>query len=327
MIELRSPLIEVDVDDDAGAQVVRIALPGGDNALAWYDWDVPVPARSGQSYGDSELDWLSGYRGGWQETFPNAGLAATLDGVPVGFHGECSTVPWSVVDRDQTSCELSAASRLPLTITRRMRVASDRPALYVESTAHNHGAVPTSFVWGHHPAFPAVPGAAIDYPAGAMARPDPGRPAGLTSDSFAWPLGRTVDHDEVDVSIVPDGPVHRLLYVDGLVEGWAALRQPPAGVSVAMAWDTAAYPYSWLWLMREDPAFPWFGRASILSIECQTAWPYDGLVAARERGMVHHLQPGESAHSWMTFVLLAEASSAVTGVDRSGEVRWASDHG
>ncbi len=327
MIELRSPSVEVDVDDEAGAQIVRLAMPGGDNAIAWYDWPVPVPAHESQSYGDSELDWLSRYRGGWQETFPNAGRAATVDGVPVGFHGECSTAPWSVIDRDQVSCELSAASRLPLTITRHMRVASDRAALYVESTAHNHGAVPTSFVWGHHPAFPALPGAIIDYPAGSMARPDSGRPAGLTSESFAWPLARTVDGDQLDVSVVPDGPVHRLLYVHDLAGGWAALRQPSSGVSVAMAWDTTAYPYSWLWLMREDPAFPWFGRASMLSIECQTAWPYDGLAAARERGMVHHLQPGESAHSWMTIVLLDEPPSPVAGVERSGEVHWASDHG
>jgi hypothetical protein len=327
VIELRSPSIEVDIDDAAGAQIVRLATPGGVNALAWYDWPVPLPAHSSQSYGDSELDWLSQYRGGWQETFPNAGLAATVDGVPVGFHGECSVAPWSVTRRDESSCELWAAARLPLTITRRMWLASDTAALYVESTARNHGAVPTSFVWGHHPAFPALPGAAIDYPAGATARPDVGRPAGLTADEFAWPMGRTVDGGDLDVSVVPDGPVHRLLYVDGLVSGgWAALRQPAGGVSIAMAWDTDAYPYSWLWVMREDAGFPWFGRASMVSIECQTAWPYDGLASARERNMAHQLQPGESARSWMTIVLLAEAPAAVAGVDRAGQVRWAGDH-
>lgn len=327
MIELRSPSIEVDVDDTAGAQIVHLARPGGANAIAWYDWSVPVPVHESHSYGDSELDWLSRYRGGWQETFPNAGLAATVDGVPVGFHGECSTAPWSVARRDESSCELSAAARLPLTITRRMRLATDRAVLFVESTAHNHGAVPTSFVWGHHPAFPALPGAVVDYPAGATARPDVGRPAGLTAEAFEWPIGHTADGSELDASVVPDGPVHRLLYIDRLSEGWAALRQPSGGVSVAMAWDTDAYPYSWLWLMREDPAFPWFGRASMVSIECQTAWPYDGLAAARGRNMVHHLEPGESAQSWMTIALLDETPGVVAGVNRSGEVRWAGDHG
>ena len=320
MISLRSAAMEVDIDDARGAQIVRLAASGGANALAWYEWESPAP--SDPRFGDSELDWLAGYRGGWQETFPNAGQTSVVDGVPVAVHGEASTAPWTVEAVTATSCTVSVGCRLPLRLRRTMTVDAATATLRLESEVENIGRVPASFVWGHHPVFPAPPGARIELPDGVRIRPDAERAGGLDIDPVAWPHGRLVDGTAEALDVIPDRPLHRLLYVDGLAEGWAALRQPSGGVGVAMAWDLDAHPYSWLWIMRGDPGYPWYGRADVIGIECQTAWPYDGLSAARNRGMAHRLEPGGTLTSWYTITLLPDDDRRVAGVEKDGTIRW-----
>src|SRR5947207_2504917 len=99
MVTLSSPSLTVVVDPARGAEIRRIAGTDRHNVLAAYDWEAPVPARRSASYGSSRLDWLSGYRGGWQELFPNAGPECEVDGVPLPFHGEASASRWDVAAR------------------------------------------------------------------------------------------------------------------------------------------------------------------------------------------------------------------------------------
>jgi galactose mutarotase-like enzyme len=149
------------------------------------------------------------------------------------------------------------------------------------------------------------------------------RATGLALEPVSWPIATTVGGGEVDLSVIPDEPLHRFAYLDGFTEGWAALRQPDGGVSVAIAWDLAAFPYSWLWIQRDDPGFPFYGRARCLAIESQTAWPYDGLAGARRRNMAHRLYPGQTLSAWYTMSLFQNTGAAVTGVGRDGDVRFA----
>lgn len=315
MITLRTGAISVDIDVEYGAQIRRVADSQGRNALAHYDWETPIPAGLGLSYGNDDLDMHSAFRGGWQETFPNAGLPSVVDGLPLPFHGESTTSRWVIDEVTETSCTLHVPSRLPLVLHRTMRLDPERAVLRIEGVVENVGEVPADFVWGHHPAFPATPGARIDFPAGARIRPDSGRHGGYGPDPVPWPA-------EPDLSVIPDAQVHQLFYLDELSEGWAAVRQPAGGVSVGLAWDAAVHPYSWLWIMRGDPGFPFYGRASVFAIEAQTAWPYDGLGPARERGMAHRLGPGERLEGWYTMALFDDTGSPVTGVARDGSVSF-----
>lgn len=324
MITLRTDAIRVVVDDEQGATITGVFDADGRNALAHYDWETPAPPSRGLGYGDDDQDFHAGFRGGWQETFPNAGLPSVIDGVRLPFHGEAATSRWTVDEVASTSCRMHVPARLPLVLHRTMRLDPERPVLYLEGAVENVGAVPAQFVWGHHPAFPATAGARIDYPAGARIRPDADRTGGVALDAVTWPDAQTPD-GAVDLSVIPDADIHQLFYVDRLAEGWAAVRQPAGGVSVGLAWDAEVHPYSWLWIQRGDPGFPFYGRARMMAVEAQTAWPYDGLAGARRRNMAHLLQPGERLTSWYTISLFEDAGSPVTGVARDGSLTFGGD--
>ena len=76
-LHLSNGLINVSVNPDRGADISRLGGPDRANLLASYDWETQLRASESCSYGDPALDWLSDYRGGWQELFPNTGAAST----------------------------------------------------------------------------------------------------------------------------------------------------------------------------------------------------------------------------------------------------------
>ena len=168
MIRLANAAIEVTVDAERGAEILSVARPGGRNVLATYDWASPLRASDSSTYGDAVADWLSEYRGGWQEMFPNAGAPCVVQGVALPFHGEVSRARWQVVSQTADEVVLRTPARLPLLLERRMRLAPGAATLLIEETVRCDAAVPVDFLWGHHPAFEAVEGARIDLPAGVM---------------------------------------------------------------------------------------------------------------------------------------------------------------
>ena len=77
MIELQAPHLTVRVDADWGAQITHIGRTADENVLFHGDWQAPLRASRALSYGSATHDWLSEYRGDWQELFPNAGARVT----------------------------------------------------------------------------------------------------------------------------------------------------------------------------------------------------------------------------------------------------------
>lgn len=309
---------------DRGGEVTFFGGLDGRNALAYYDWDSPLSAGTGPSYGSSELDWLSRYQAGWQFLFPNAGAESTALGIPVAFHGETSLASVTVVQSTTEACTIRTTARLPLELTRTIRLAPDAPTVFVEQSVTNIGSVDTPFLWGHHPTFPAVPGARVDMPEGISVSVEGASPGDLNTGDFAWPLAKKPDGVQVDLSVLPEDPTLHLLYLRDLRAGWAALRNPPGAETpgVAMSWDVSAHPFMWLWLQNGDPGFPWFGRAKMIGLEPQRAWPFDGLAGAVARGQALVLTPGQTATSWLTMTLLPPDHPAVTSVDQQGRVAY-----
>ncbi|MGZ6695619.1 MAG: hypothetical protein ACXVFL_08240 [Solirubrobacteraceae bacterium] len=271
-------------------------------------------------YGDDKLDWHADYAGGWHELFANAGDACVVDGVPLPFHGEASTARWDVVTHDDDALVLRVASRLPVVLERRMRLAGDRAALLLEETVTNVGTGPVEILWAHHPTFAARPGMRIDVPAGAVHADAGWRPTHL--DVEAGAEGRWPQLGAADLSRIPDGRSEHLCFLPDLDGGWAALRDP-GGSSVALAWDAAVWPHMWLWQQIGGEEFPWYGRPSIVALEPHRAWPADGLAAARERGQALTVPAGGRVEAWLTATLFDDGDRPVQGVSRDGAVRHA----
>jgi galactose mutarotase-like enzyme len=323
LLTLKNDHIEVIVDPSHGAELLRVARPGDakeGNALAHYDWETPTRARDGQRYGSTVLDWLSDYRGGWQECFPNSGREGSNAGVMTPFHGEASTTAWTVVDANSEEMTLRVATHIPLVLTRRMRLRPDAPVLLIDERVENVGTFDLDFVWAHHPVFPAVPGSRIDLPTCRVAveRSDAD---GLDPRGGKWPIVRGMDAD-VDMRVLPDGTHHRLTYHHELAEGWFALRPPARSPNpgVAIAWDLATWPQLWMWLLTYAEEFPWFGRAQHVGLEPNRGTSVDGIEGAKYRSEQLRLAPGEIQKAWLTLRLLSAGSAAVQGLDRQGAI-------
>ena len=326
VIRLANGAIEVAVEPDQGAEILFVGRPGGRNVLATYDWSAPLRASRSSTYGDPLADWLSEYRGGWQELFPNAGDACVVNGVALPFHGEVSRARWDVVSQTAQALVLRTPARLPLVLERRMRLAPGAATLLIDETVRCDAGVPVDFLWGHHPAFDAVAGATIDLPAGVVV---------TASDVYrlpridlepgsrgVWPnvpgLG---GGPPVALDRVPVGPVERLAFLSGFgSRTWAAIRGFEPGLGMAMAWDAATFPGAWLWWELGGPGHPWYGRARIVAIEPHAADRADGLAAAIERGKAHRVRPAEARSAWLTMSLFDADERPVLGVDRAGTV-------
>jgi hypothetical protein len=325
MIALETKSLRVLVDEDHGGEIVFVGRPDGPNALFREPWATPLPAADSTSYGSGTLDWLSRYRGGWQVMFPNAGSESTVNDVPHPVHGEVSLARAEIVRQGPSDLVLRLSTRLPLQLTRRLRLDPERPVLWVEETAESQAGRSLAYVWGHHPAFEAAPGTMIDLPPGVVSvDADFAEPEAdlLPGAAGAWPTVMDRSGRDVDLSVVPPGPVERVCYLPDRPAGWAALRGPAGGQGVAMAWDIVAFPHLWLWEQIHGWRFPFFGRARIIALEPVSCWPGDGLAAALERGRAQILEPHRVASAWLTVALFSSGNRPVQHVDQDGLIRF-----
>lgn len=307
MIRLGTEHLDVEVDEGRGAEIVRLGRPGGLNRLAWIDSDWPLRARAGGAYYSADLDWLSEHRGGWQEMFPNAGAGCVVDGVSHPVHGEASMTPWQVVDRSlEHEVTLRCHTHTPLVLTRRMRLDPGRACLEIEEVIHNPSDIPFPYAWGHHPAFEAPPGTRLEL-VGARYQGESGlatSEADLGPDCGGdWPRARDRNGTRVDLSVMPDHPVERVLYVTEMAEAEAHILRPDTGDRLTLKWCSDAFPYAWVWVNRAASRFPWFGRLSAIAVEPVNIWPADGLAAAVERSQAPVLSGGQSRRGWLVVSL------------------------
>ncbi|TDE09864.1 DUF4432 family protein [Jiangella asiatica] len=327
VIRLAGRGAELVVHPDRGGEITRVGRPGGANALFHDGARTPLRASGSTSYGSSEADWLSEYRGGWQELFPNAGAPCEVLGVPLPFHGEVSSARWTVTEVSATSVVMSTPARLPFVLERRIDVHPDDPVVRLTETVRNESDLELPYLWGHHPAFDAVPGSRIDLPGATVHVPGDYDPPDndLRPDTTApWPFVPGKDGTEVDLRLVPGGPRERVTYLTDVTAGWAALREP-TGLGIALAWDLAAFPHLWCWTEIGGTDFPWFGRSRIIALEPATSWPNDGLRSAVERGRARYLAGRATASSWLTLTLFDADERPVTGVHQDGRIERHTD--
>lgn len=308
MIRLRSAHLEVDVDEGRGAEIVRLARPGGPNRLARIDSDWPLRASAGGVYHSPDLEWLSEHRGGWQEMFPNAGAGCTVGGIPHPVHGEVSMAPWEIVERSgDGEVTLRCRTHTPLTLTRRMLLDPESPRLELEEEINNPSELDFHYAWGHHPAFAAPPGTRLELEEGTRFEAD----AALDTAEAdlrpgcggVWPRAEDRSGAPVDLGEMPGPPAERVVYLTELAAPRAHILRPDTGDRLTLEWSAEAFPYAWVWINRRASRFPWFGRLSSMAVEPVNVWPADGLAAAVERGAAPLLPGGGSRRGWLAVSL------------------------
>jgi hypothetical protein len=318
---LRSDQLEVSVDAEHGGQITKISTGNVENMLWWSDSQTPVRADRGLSYGSTAMDWLSGYRGGWQGLIPNAGADSELLGVPLPFHGDTSTSKWTVIESDGSSLLMEVPSRLPLLVRRSVEVQAMGSSFTVRDTIINTADFPVPFVWGHHPAWLVDGETSVDMPESELSvSPDFDTelndlaPGGV----MPWPYARTKSGEQVDVSCVGAVSVERLGSIGGFTQGWAAVRRESLGVGLGMRWDVSTFPFAWMWVEIGGQGFPWFGSARIIAIEPMCTSVGDGLAAAFARGEAHTLEGGESRSTELSVSIFSTVGRPVRGFDERG---------
>ena len=318
VVVLENRHLRVSVTPQRGADIVEFRHKASDVDVLWRSpWPLPPPAAAPAWSGPAETAFLDGYQGGWQVQLPICGNATSYHGVPIGVHGEAWSLPWRWwVERDDEE-EVALAFevdlvRSPFRVRRVMRLGSDHATLVLDERVHNVGAVPATFMWGHHPTFGAPflkAGCRITSDARSVrtsALHDDPSSRLLPEQHGSWPEAITRDGQRVDLSVVPgpEASIHDWAYLGDFAEGWVAVREPEAGLGFALRFQAELFPYVLYWQnFAGAKGAPWFGRCYVAGLEPQSSFPADF-----ERGGPHlHLDPGASLEA--RFVASAFVSS------------------
>jgi hypothetical protein len=330
-IKFQTPHMRVVANPDLGAEITHLGGGDGANLLYMGQWKTPLRASESYSYGSQLLDWLSEYRGGWQELFPNAGGAGDVLGVPIPFHGEVSRARWAWHwITPGTHAIMSCPARIPLVLEREMRLDPDRPVLSIEERVTSEVAFAVPYVWGHHPAWGpplTAPGARIDLPAGRVVA-DAGMDGPAVDlaplSEHAWPIATGRQGEAIDLSVIPAAPRQRLCFISELAAGWYAIRNPENGIGLAVAWDLDVMPCLWFWQeIGGGQGMPWYGRAEITALEPHVQWPSYGLTQAQQAGTARLLQPGLVDRFKLTVALFRASERPVVAVGIDGSIVFA----
>jgi hypothetical protein len=324
VIHLESGRTALTVAPERGGEIRFIGEPGGQNLLAYDNFLTPAPASTSGSYGSSELDWLSAYRGGWQGLFPNAGPECTVAGIPLPFHGEISTASFEVLEQGRDFVLMRAPARLPIVFERRIEIDKQKPVVRIVETITNESATSVPFLWGHHPAFRARSGTYIDIPATRVVVDSTWVPelADLTVGAEGtWPYAPGDRNPRIRIDELDGTAAERLCYLPDLPETWAAIRHPATRAGIGIAWQKNTFPHAWLWVQIGGSDFPWFGRSNIVAIEPHSSWPQSGLAIAESEGRANRLDGGASLSTSLIVVLFAATATPVRRITMAGDIQ------
>jgi galactose mutarotase-like enzyme len=308
IVRLTSPPLEIDIVPGKGGDILAVRwLPRELNLLWTSPWGLrergaPPPG------GDSVVNFLAHYPGGWQTIFPNGGDPTEVNGVEIGFHGEACLVPWDWQAIGQSEVTMTTRlHRLPFELQR--RVAIEEATLRIVESAKNVGTTPQEVMWSHHPAFgsPLISGNSTietsalrfvvdderDMPAGDL------QPGGVSE----WPSGRSRTGDLLPLDRLPDerAPFDRFGYLTGFREGRASITNTEIGLRAELTWDVTIFPHAWYWLeAHATETYPWYGRAYVFAIEPASSYPGQGIEAVRHKtGTLLSFEPEESRTVWI----------------------------
>lgn len=312
LVVLENSRIRVGVVVSRGADIVEFRFKPLDLDVLWHA-NRPLPPYAGyfpHTAVENET-FFDQFVGGWQESFPSGDSDGLFQGARLTAHGEVSLLPWDYdVVRDGTGyiqVEFRAVCRrTPFELTRRMSLTGDAAVVRFDEQIVNCGGGPLEYAWGHHPSFGPpflTPECVIDLPKGIyrtrskeIALPKPRFATGQETHS---PRLRGVNGRLINLRQAPParGGTMDNFYVEVRGPGHAAVRNPTAGLGVALSWDAKTFPYLWQWEVSHGCAgFPLWGRDYLLALEPFNC-PIGGLVEFAGQGVLPKLKSNGRANT------------------------------
>jgi hypothetical protein len=290
-VVLADDRIRVTLLPDRGADIHAVEdLRTGVDVLWHTPWGLRRRGDHSPRKGSAEA-WLETYAGGWQVLLPSGGGPSSHRGVHHSYHGEACSLPWAatIATAADGSEHVEFRVRLtqsPLLVERVVSLVPGHGEVVVAERVTNESDLPLEYMWVHHPAFGAplvAPGARIRTSASAIradtSHDGPGNPL-EPGTSHGWPIVRTRDGGQLDLSVIPAASCGRLLlgYLGGFDEGTASIENDALDLACTLSWDLDMFPYAWLWQeLGATAGPPWLGRAYTTAIEPATSFPATGL--------------------------------------------------
>ena len=288
-LTLSSESLEVRVTPERGADIVQVIdRESGTNLLAESPTGLPTNDRLAAT--DSMVAWLNGYPGGWQLLAPNAGPEREHDGVRQGFHGEAALARWTVLSRDEASCELEThLVTAPLHLHRTITI--DGPELAVSDTVTNLSPDPTSTRLVQHPAFgsPFLDDDSFVVTSARTLITDADAPGSLASANALDSPDALLPAGPIPGSIALPGPGAEASLFAALTDfesPAATFYSPNRGFGIRLTWDGRVFPHAWFWIeANAGSGWPWFRRLYAVAIEPANVLPGDdGAIGQHRRG-------------------------------------------
>lgn len=314
MIVLNSDSLLVRLDPAHGAEILDLVeLENGRQLLGRPPFSTAEP-RPGDL---SEDVWTQSYRGGWQTIMPNAGNACQVGGERHGFHGRASNDPWELVSCEPESAVLRWEGH-GLRVHKHVSVGvAVRVDYEIESTraeaplvALEHLSVGTELL---------EPSVRLDFPAALTHELDERTGPVDPPDACArWPEATLLDGSRERVDGWEISQVRsRLIVLNGLAAGWAAIRNPRRDQGLVLAWDLDFFPHCWMWHENRTTAGVWRSLAELLVVEPASVPHSLGLERAIATGQHRLVREGEVLKPWIV-ARPCRGRTRVAHVDQDG---------
>jgi len=306
---LSSQELEVLINLDRGCEVLSIKHLSSDSQVLFQAPWAPRSAPWTQTFGDSGLDWIYGYNGGWQILAPNIS-SSDEDVTQKEIFGESALLPWEL--RELSDSSLTATVNLvsvPLTIERKITIQGER--LIINERITNTSPIVQEIRWMHHPAFGAPfvePGVRVLSGARKVIF-DPDREPYSANHEICDLIDMRSFEADLDLSVIPTDSRDIFATLADFEHGYFALINERIDLGVIVEWDKEIYPYAWFWQdLQKNPDFPWFGRAYVTAIEPSCAIPGRGKCGDYQRNEAIVLQPFNSISTEISLTIFQNVS-------------------
>lgn len=167
-----------------------------------------------------------------------------VDGISYPDHGEWWSIPWAW-EVAETASALTLTLRgegfaTPHHAMRRLVLEDGAAGFALHTRIENRSPSDIPFLWRHHPALPARPGARLELP-GSEVTVDPGEMPWLNPQPFRWPNTTTTTGEPRDLRPLPASDCGEvwMLYANHLDEGWAEVTYPEEQFGIRFMFDPA----------------------------------------------------------------------------------------